>query len=339
MPTTYTYPTQKELREIEQEKLPVITEDDEVFDMFPMTDDPSWRLTWEQMDNYLGLQQVRGLEGQPGKVKMVGSKTYDMEPGVYGEFTEVGEKQLTEARQLGDFNKPVTIDYLVSIAQNLLLNRRLDRVRQIIWTLLTTGTFSVSRADGQILHTDVFPLKTYSAAVAWSTVATATPFADLRGAKLKGRGQSVDFGRKAKLYINQVTANYLLQNTNAADAYGKRLSSGATLNSLEDINAINSVNDLPEIVVYDKGYLDDNGTFQPFIPNGKGVLIGARTNGAKLGEYRMTRNANNPNLEPGSYTRVIDRGETRIPRTIEVHDGHNGGPAIYFPGAIVVITL
>jgi hypothetical protein len=53
----------------------------------------------------------------------------------------------------------------------------------------------------------------------------------------------------------------------------------------------------------------------------------------------MTRNANNPDLAPGPYMRVIDTGEIVIPRSIEVHDGHNGGPVIYFPSAVVVMSV
>ena len=157
------------------------------------------------------------------------------------------------------------------------------------------------------------------------------------------RGQSVDFGAGGKLYMNQVWVNNLLQNTNTNDAYGKRLQYGQTINSLADINSINKANNLPEIVPYDKGYLPDGGgglasSFIPFIPNSVGVLVGARTNGARLGEYRMTRNPNNPKFEPGPYTRVIDHGEHRIPRQVDVHDGHSGGPVVYFPGAIVVFS-
>lgn len=335
---TFTYPTSLELKQIEQVKIPDLTEEDEIFSEFPIVEDPHWRVAWEQLDNFVGLQQVRGLDGQPGKVQMVGAKRYDYEPGVYGEFTTFSEKQLTEMRELGVPDEPVSLDTLVGRAQTMLLGRRLDRIKQIIWTLLTAGTFSIAAEDGTVLHTDTFPIQTYSAFAAWSSTTTATPFADIRGMKLKARGQSVDFGRGAKLYINAVTANYLMLNTNALDKYGVRLDYSNTINTLEDINKINIGNDLPQVVVYDKGYLDSSGTFTPFIPNGKGVLIGRRTNGAKLGEYRMTRNASNPRLDPGPYTRVIDHGETRIPRQIDVHDGHNGGPVIYFPGAVVALS-
>lgn len=340
----FTYPTQKELREIEQEKLPVLTQDDPIFDDFPITEAKSWRLSWEQLDNYQGLQSVRGLDGQPGRVKMTGAKSYDFEPGVYGDFGTMTEKMLSEARELGSYDAPASLDTFVGRLQSLLLTRRIDRIRFIIWTLLTTGVFSIARDDGTILHTDVFPLKTFSAAVSWGTFATATPYADLRNIVLKQRGQSVDFAG-GKLYMNQVSINNLLSNTNANDLFGRKAASGATLNSLTDINTIAAAQSLPTIIPYDFGYLSDGtdgnaaGTFIPFIPNGVAVLVGKRTNGANLGEYRMTRNANNASMEPGAYTRVIDHGEVKIPRQIDVHDGHNGGPVIFFPGSVVVMTI
>lgn len=336
---TYTYPEALELMEIEQELLPTLTQDDPILTEFPIVEKDTDRLSWEQKDNYRGLQQVRGLNGAPHHVQRVGANRYDFTPGVYGEFTTIDEKELTQRRRLGTMTDIIPINDLVAEGQEYLLQRRLDRIRQIAWTLATTGTFSVANGAGAPIHTDIFALQTATASVAWATHATAKPFYDIRAMKLKYRGKSVDFGRGSKLYMNNGSLNDLLLNTNASDAYGRRLPAGATINNLEDTNAFLAANDLPEIIGYDGGYYDDNGTFQQFIPNNKAVLFGKRTNGAKLGQYRMTRNANNPNGQPGAYTRVIDRGETSVPRTIEVHDGHNGGPVIWFPSAIVVLTL
>jgi hypothetical protein len=41
-------------------------------------------------------------------------------------------------------------------------------------------------------------------------------------------------------------------------------------------------------------------------------------------------------MSPGRYEKVIDRLDTRVPRTIEVHRGHNGGLVIYYGSAIIV---
>lgn len=339
MTLTFTYPESAELRQVEQVLLPQLVEDDPIFDEFPMVDSEYDRLLWEQKDNYIGLQQVRGLNGAPRLVKRPGSKMYDMEPGIYGEFTTIDEKELTERRKLGAWDQPVNIEDLVGDGQTLLLQRRLDRIRQIIWTLLSAGTFAVARADGTIMHTDVFPLLTQTAAVPWATSATATPTVDIRNAQLLSLGQSVSFGADATLWMNRVTANRLLNNTNPQDMFGRRVNMGETVNDLAGWNKFLESNDLPQIRIYDRFYIDDTNTPQRFIPTGIVVLIGRRSNNARLGEYRMTRNANNPKLEAGPYTRVIDHGETSVPRRIDVHDGHNGGPVIFFPGAIVIMTV
>jgi hypothetical protein len=33
----------------------------------------------------------------------------------------------------------------------------------------------------------------------------------------------------------------------------------------------------------------------------------------------------------------VDNADRAVPRRIEVYDGHNGGPAIWYPRAIVVL--
>lgn len=336
MSLTVTFPNNNELMQIAQDKLPNLTADREIFKILPMRDHTSALLIWDQKDNYLGLQQVRGLNGEPGKVKRVGAKRYIMEPGVYGEFIPIDELEITLRRPLGTYNGAIPIDDLVLEAQDQLLSRRIDRIEYIGWKLLTTGTFSVAAPNGAVIHTDTFALQTASAAVAWGTSATATPLKDFRAVQLLARGHSVSFGPTARAYLNQVTFNKLIANTNANDLFGRKLTF-ATINTVADVNALLAAEGLPQIVIYDHGYLDDSGTFQPWIANDKVVVIGQRPGNQDLGEYRMTRNANNPGAAPGAYMKVIDKVD-EVPRNIEVHDGHNGGPVIWFPSAIIVLS-
>lgn len=341
---TFTYPSSAELIAVAQDKLPNLIAQRPAFDILPMRSVDSHLLLWEQMDNYIGLQQIRGLNGQPQRVKKVGAKRYSMVPGVYGEYQTLDELELVERRQWGTFNVPVSIDDLVMKAQDHLLGRRLDRVEFIIWTLLTTGTFSIAGPDGQVLQTDTFALQTASAAVAWATSATATPLADFRAVQLLSRGHSVRFDASARAYMNRVTWNNFIKNTNAADFGGKKGMGLQSLTSIGDANMILTGEGLPNIVVFDGGFLGEpSGTFVPFIADAKVIVVGQRIDGASIGEYRMTRNANNPGLGPGPYMEVIDRGAPgsgqQIPRTIEVHDGHNGGPVIEFPSAIVILSV
>ena len=340
----YVFPNNRELSTIAPEKIARATAERVGFNIMPMRDVPAGVIQWEQQDNYFGLQQLRGLDGAPTVVKPVGSKSYSYTPGIYGEYMTVTETELTLRAGSTSDDVPIQVGDLVLRRQDQLLVREADRVELIIWTLLTTGTFSIALPGGAIGFTDTFTLQTYTATPTWATVATAVPLLDFRAVQLLGAGKGVNFGGGAVAYMNRVTANSLLANTNAADLAGRRVSGGNTINTISDINRITLEQDTPSIVVYDEGYYDNTNTFVRFIPNNKVVVVGRRGAGERIGEYLKTLNANNPNRAPGSYSFTIDRangtnGEKRVPPNIEVHQGHNGGPVIYYPGSIVVMTV
>jgi hypothetical protein len=347
MPITITYPDATTLTKIDQDYISVLTQDDPIIQEFPIVTKDENTLQWEQMDNYYGLQNARGLGGQPGRVKQIGINRYSMEPGAYGDWMEVTEKEITERRQIGTFADFVDISDLVAIRQEMLTTREIQRVINVIWTLLSTGTFTSFNNLGDIIATDTFPIQVFNAAVAWSNAATAAPLSDFRAAKLLATGHSTRFNSQAKAFMNTPTYNNLIKNQNPNDLFGRRLANGgATINNLREANSYLLDDDLPQIVLYDEGYytgtVADGGTFVRHLPNGKVVLVGKRINNAAVGEYRMTRNANNPNLEAGSYLHIVDSldsSQDPIPRRIGIHKGHNGGPVIYYPSSVVVMNV
>ncbi len=339
---TYSYPTTAELIEIAREKEPRLTADRPIFDILPTREVDAWAVIWEQQDAYGGLQAIRGINGQPGRVKPVGARRFMTEPGVYGEFMLIDEREMTMRRPWGTYANagPIDITDLVMERQDQLLGRRLDRIEQVGWDLLVTGTYSVLR-DSSILATDTFTFTTFTAGIPWATTATATPLANLRSIALLARGTGANFGAGATLYLNLVTFNNLLNNTNAADLGGRWSSQGGegAIRNGERLNSIFMGEGLPRIEVYDEGYTNDVGaSFVPFIPDAKGVLVGGRRNGQRIGEYRMVRNANNDNEAPGAYQKVFERKD-QVPPIIEVHDGHSGAPVLYYPGSVVRVNL
>ena len=70
-------------------------------------------------------------------------------------------------------------------------------------------------------------------------------------------------------------------------------------------------------------------------------MVGQRLAGEKIGEYRMTRNVNNPGFAPGPYQRVVVHGDETDdpPLRVHVHDGHSGGPVLYFGSSVVIMTV
>jgi hypothetical protein len=340
---TFIYPSQVELNEVAQVITPRLEAERLGFQILPTRTVDSHLVSWEQLDNFHGLQQVRGLDGRPARVKKIGAKRYNMEPGVYGEYIDLDETELTSRRRIGTINTPADVSDLVMQAQAQLIERRLNRVETMIWSLLVTGSFSIAGPNGQIIHTDSYTQVT-QAGSAWSAPTTGTPIADLRAVQLLGPPVGANFGRGARAIMNRTTFNLMVANTNAADLGGRRLSGLQPANSIQGINDLLEMEDLPGIQIYDQGYVastgDDNtGSFTRFLPDKKIVIVGQRPAGQVIGEFRYTRNANNPGMAAGPYQKVVDIGETQVPRRIDVHDGFNGGPVIYFPGSIVILTV
>lgn len=345
--SNFVVPTAADLKLIEQDLLPDLMADDPIFGHFPITEEEAELLIWEQMDDFTGLQEIRGIGGAPPSVAHVGLRQYIAQPGYYGEFKKLDEAKILRQKKFGTFGDVVNVTDLILVDQVHLLQRRLNRIKVTLWNIVQ-GTYSVSNRQGVVMATDTYSPQTFTSIVNWSTNATATPLLDFRTVKVLHRGHSVDFGSGARAYMNLVTYNQMVSNTNASDLFGKRVNSLSTVSSLAQINQLLNQDDLPTIVIHDKGYVkgvtagvnqaNSGANFVPFIPDGVVILVGRRPNGTRLGEYRMTRNLENPNLAPGSYTKVIVQ-DKQVPTSIETHDGHNGGPVIEFPASIVVMTV
>lgn len=334
----YSFPTISELMEIEAVKIGSLIAGDPLFDVMPMADVDEAVLRWEQKDNYYGLQAGRGMDGSPTRVTKVGSNIYLVNPGVYGEFIDFDEFELTQVlREIGTIAGRRRMDGMVADAQDQLMVRETNRIRQIGWSLLTTGTFSVSAPNGAVVHTDTYTLQTLNAS-SWGTAATSTPLLDFRQVIPKGPAYGTDFSRGTAI-MNLATFNKMMANTNAADLGGRRLGGLVPVNTRNGLNELLTGDELPNVVIYDEGYFNDSNVFTRFVPDDVVVVVGKRPGNAPLARYAKTRNANNPGIAPGGYTKVVDTTDKQVPRRIQVHKGHNGGPEFWFPGSIVLMDV
>jgi hypothetical protein len=333
----YEYPTTRELKLINPEKIQVLTRERPTFSIFPIVDSVYWKLEWHQKDNWRGFQQLRGLNGEPSYVKMVGERAFSAEPGVWGEFMTIDERMMTLRAQQVPSGEPVDITDLIVERQDYMNNRETDLIEYIHWKALLDGQFSFVGPLGAT-YSDQFPIQTASFSD-WSDHANATPLKDFINLKQSTVGKSVSFGTAAQAMMNSKTLSDLLLNANAADLGGQlAVSSGGVkpVKSIGEVNTILNSHGLPTLIEYNEGYFaEPSGTFNLWIPDDVVSIVGARTNGDRLGEYRMVRNANNDSMAPGRYEKIIDRKDDRVPRIIEVHRGHNGGLVIYYGSAIV----
>jgi hypothetical protein len=138
---TFNYPTNYELSQIEPDLTARAAAGRLGLDIMPVRNVNAGEVRWSQQDNFYGLQALRGLDGAPTRVQRVGTKTYTYEPGVFGEFIDITETELTRRAGYAPNGTPIDIADLVVDADQQLINREFDRIEATIWALLTTGTF------------------------------------------------------------------------------------------------------------------------------------------------------------------------------------------------------
>jgi hypothetical protein len=354
------YPSAAEMYEIAPDLMATSPADYLGLSLFPDEPRRTFEVRWWQKDNAYGLMAMRGVDGKPLYVERQGQSQFVHKPGVYGDFTSITEGELLQRCDPLATDRVLKIDDYVIDSSRLLLSRMKARKEFNTWTLLTTGTLNiplgpVSTTNGPAgpnVYTVTFPLQTFTATIPWSTTATATPIADIQTVQQKSVGHGTSFGPESTLYVNQVTANSLVNNTNATDFGGRRNAFGATINTIKDVSNFWQGQGLPAVEIYDKGYqnqavagpITNSVTqFSKYIPNGKGVLIGRRPGSVALGHWQITMCLNNPDNAPGPYNYVKDCGvgmnaPKETPARLEIHAGFNGGLTIEYPSGICIVN-
>lgn len=352
MAVNYSYPSSYTLKRITQDFIERATLEDPIFKLFPLTPINSAKMRWIIRDNYRGLMQIRGMGGEPTRVNKLGQKVNEEEPGVFGEYMTLDETEITNRaawtvsnQTTGDFSAPVNVSDLVTEGMDYLDVRRSRRMKQACWNFALLHTLSLTLPEGGIGLNISYTGQTLTLAGAalFTAPATAAPLSVFRSLQpTYGFGTSNVFGGLAEAWMNTFTKNLIMGNTNPADIGGKRVVNGATVNDLPTFNRILLDNDVPQIMIWDDGYVDDTGTFQLYIPNNYILVVGKRPNGDTPGEFQMTRNAVNPNFESEAYGFVKDmsQGPARtVPPKLELHSGFSGGPVVSRPTQLVTVIV
>lgn len=332
------YPTESEMRVYDPIRVNTLMEGEPIFRFFPVVQSQyGSNLTWRVRSQTFGLQLARTYNEPFPRVRRPGEQEYTIRSGLYGEHVPIEERELTERTSWGG-SAPVPIDELVNEALEITQDRQVARQANSCWTLAGTGKHTIKDEFGTVLDEYSFDVITVDGSN-WTNHATGTPFGDLLDVTEMPLGTSVSFAG-APAFGTTKTLNHSARNTNDADLGGKRAADGSTLTGLDDVNRIFSRNSLPILTAYDGGYWDETG-FHTHIPDDTIIIFG-NVPGRRIGEYRMTRNGNNPDRSSRPYLKIIDSANDpngRPPRSIEVYRGHNGAALVELPEAIIVLKV
>jgi hypothetical protein len=311
--------------------------------LFPLVKRDETTLVFERQQVRVGQQHARGNDGPTGPVPKRGIDQFSVPASKYGDHYMITEGELIEKRAMGDIAKFMSTDKQTAAGVADLEDRYIARLHTNIANMLMNGTYTAADATGREMVREIYAIPQYTPNTLFDELGTATPLTYIRNLIPRLElGVSVNF-RSGVILCSRPTANLILNNSNAADMRGVRRDAGATINSIEDVNKLLAANDLPQIEVIDDGFYPGpvvSGrptNFTRFLTNGKMVLLGARDDNQPIGEYRLTRAAQN-NSQPGEWYTVEDNRQQNSKHHILLSMGHNGGPVPYYPEAIAVIN-
>jgi hypothetical protein len=349
MPTVverFQYPTVTEMKELDPIEVQAVAETEPVFRYFPIRASNYVDLSWHVRDTVMGIQHGRTFNEPFPRVKRPGGREFAVRPGLYGEHINVEERELTNRALLAaNASRPIDVSDIVVEAQRITLQRQVLRQAKSCWDVAQTGRFVATDEFGTRLDEYYFDVITVDASD-WSNLSTGTPLKDMIDLMQTNLGTRVNLSG-ASAYCTSLTASWAMLNTNAADMGGKRAADQSTITALSDVNRIFSQSGLPQLVTHDGGYWDgdqddpETYAFNKFLTDGNVVIFGM-VPGMEVGEYRLTRNGNNPDGSSTPYYKVTDSAmnpQAPPPRQINIYRGHNGGPLVWYPSAIIVMKV
>lgn len=194
------------------------------------------------------------------------------------------------------------IDMMIGL--NLRLETRLEWMR---WKPLS-GTLVIPATKNKpsiAIDYSVPNANKPTAATLWSDTVNADPLADIDAWKLLFRGTG---SRPVGILVNQKTDNYLKQNAKIRDllknVYGRDVIASDSLASVIKMQLGGL-----SYEVYDGGYIDDSGVFQPFIPDNVCIMIGESMTGKMMDLVTSPDNYEDIfNGQPGKFalSKMID---------------------------------
>ena len=208
------------------------------------------------------------------------------------------------------------------------LNTRIEtRLEYLRWQMLT-GTIRVTYPDAKYQDVDyeVPSGNKPTAGTLWSNVAS-TPMANVGAWKILFRGTPVRMG---KMVMNQATYNYLPLVTEVRNmiqyTFGYDL---VRSGGLVPMGAVNEAFQGIPIEINDSGYVAENGTWTPFLADGKILFLPASTP-EKWCEFLSTDNMYSGSQTPqnGKFARPNWKLDDD-PISVEVIGGIYGLPVMY----------
>lgn len=297
-------------------------------------------ISWDIKGPITGMTYASVLGANPRMVKHTTLKTKNMKTAYWKEFKRLDEDDLLHLRGLGEEDRVRAAAELIADSTMILQNRLWTRMEWLVWQMML-GTMTLNE-NGVIRTIDyeVPNANKYSVPVAWGTVATADPVLDIQNV----HALASNYGTEIEtVYINLATAINLSNNAKVRDLV--KQSTFATEIGVGNVGSlIMKLAGVPgQIMVYDKGYLNDSGTFTRFVPNNRAIIkLKTLPNLGQFASFRSTPSLYNGGVAAatgGMFYKSKDMTDDLHKPHYDMLMGIYGLPVCFFPQWIVVLTV
>jgi hypothetical protein len=311
------------------------------------------RVEWFERHNVKGKTSVHTMDTDAKISGRRGETLKSYEPIPHKEAELVKESEILKARDLATLGGVISMDELVMDSFRTAMIKDDVAMEVERWAALQ-GELDINE-NGVVIH-ETFPIQEYTPQTEWDDLANATVLKDLNAIKLMFRATGAT-AQGAKLYLNATSFNVILENKNPDDLRGFNVDNfRSAAFDIDQFNKLLTARALPNFQIYDEGWIDDDGNFQTFIPDGIGILVGKRQAGETVGDYAMTPTLHrsvNGQAAPGRFAFVTVNGQqSQLGQTgvslaqlggssnprFEVVHGVYGGPRLLYARSVVKIN-
>ena len=290
---------------------------------------------YDVLQSVTGMTQPYKGEGEPlpAALPLLGNT---MERSIeFKEYIDIKANDFQTARKPGTLGQ-LDGSGLVMRANRTLWTRLMVLLEYMRWSMFL-GSLSIN-ANG-VNRTFNYNLpNTPTAGTLWSNTGSADPRSDIEAWDLLFRGVT---NGKSIGYMNKKVAGYISQNAAFLDLVKQNPLTVQQVGRdaiAEVFPALVGLVD--KMVIYDGGYKDSSGTWTPFIPDNKFIMVAPPVDGQPLASLVTTPSVHNggANPQPGMFTFQEDHLQEKHSRFSCVA-GINVGPKLVFPQNIVCATI
>lgn len=306
--------------------------------ILPEADHYSETIEWDILGATGGMTLPHNLEADVKLIPYVPISHKSIATAYWKEASRINEKDLLYVRKLTNIYERAGIDLVTD--RTVMLNGRLDTRKEWCRWQALLGTLTIN--ENGVIRTIDYEIpganKVGPPSTHWDNAA-ADILGDLKTWIQLFRGTGAG---NPRVYMNKKAAGYVGANSAIRDLIKQSQYALQVGIDTAPKLLLNLVGGLSEIITYDEGYIDSNGTnWGPFIPDNKIILIANGPAGEKFGEFKTTPSLHIGGIsspKPGKFAFIEDKTNEKNPY-VDICTGQYGLPVIYHPSWIVVADV